>query len=170
MRPILLAVVLLAGPSLALGQAADSAPTASTRSFTLVAGSGNAMGWLGLAGEKYVASDRMSVFGGLGYTLQVDEGDASGVTVAAGVRGYTAGTKHRGYLELSVSQLYVETHCFETCRRLYGPGVQAGYQLLTKGGFTLVASLGVGYAPTVSEGPDNVTSILGLGLGYTWRR
>jgi hypothetical protein len=128
------------------------------------------MGWLGLAGEKYLASERISVLGGLGYTVQADQGDASGVTMAVGARGYTPGRKHRGFLELSVSQIFIEQFCFDTCRRLYGPGVQAGYQFVTRGGFTLVASFGVGYALSVPQGQSGVAAILGLGLGYTWRR
>ena len=83
---------------------------------------------------KYLGSGRMSLFGGLGYTPSVIEGDANGVTVAAGVRGYTAGVRHRGFLELSVAQIEVEQSCFAHCRRPYGPGLQAGYQYVANGG------------------------------------
>jgi hypothetical protein len=53
------------------------------------AGVGNAMGWFGGQAEYYVARDRASLFAGLGYTLEVDEGDPSGATFALGARGFT---------------------------------------------------------------------------------
>lgn len=168
---MLLSAVLLAGiPAQARAEVPDSAVGFRPRSFTLLAGFGNAMGWFGLQGEKYFAGDRISGFAGLGYTLAVDEGDASGVTGAVGARGYTPGRKHRGFLELSVSQLTVEQACFDACRRKYGPGVQAGYQFVTRGGFTLLASVGLGYAPGMPEGDDKVSVMGGFGLGYSWRR
>jgi hypothetical protein len=40
----------------------------------------------------------------------------------------------------------------------------------TAGGFTFMASLGLGYAPGVPEGESEVGGIGGLGFGYTWRR
>jgi hypothetical protein len=92
------------------------------------------------------------------------------VTFAAGGRVYTPGRKHRGFLEVSVSQLAVEQFCFDTCSRSYGPGVQAGYQFVTRGGFTLLASLGLGYAPGVRAGQNKVGGMGGIGFGYTWHR
>lgn len=169
MRSILVATLFLGPPTLGFAQARDAVPAPRPRSFSVTGGFGNAMGWLGLQGEKYVSGDRISLFGGLGYTVRIDQGDASGVAVAAGARGYTAGTKHRGFLELSVSQLFVGKFCFNTCRRFYGPGVQAGYQFTTRGGFTLGTSFGVGYAPGVPQGEDKASVMLGMGIGYTWR-
>ncbi len=85
------------------------------------------------------------------------------------VRGYTSGRRHRAFLEVSVSLLVVEQSCAGACGRYYGPGAEVGYQLLTSGGFTLLASVGVGYAPSVPEGESKGAAMLGLGLGYTWR-
>ena len=55
-------------------------------------------------------------------------------------------------------------------RRFYGPCGQLGYQFASRGGFTFLLSLGVGYA-LGAEGYENRTQgLAGLGLGYTWRR
>jgi hypothetical protein len=164
MRPLLLAAVLA---SLAAPLAAQRADPGTARSATVVAGLGNSMGWLGLQGEKYLRNDRVSLFGGIGYTPEIDWGDATGVTVAAGVRGYTPGVRHRGFLELSVSQIEIDSRCFDDCRRYYGPGVQVGYQYAARTGFTVSLSGGVGYAP---NGSGDAAGLLGLGIGYTWRR
>jgi hypothetical protein len=167
--PRLALAMFLAIPIPAFAQTAQSEAAIRPRSFTILGGAGNTMGWFGLQGEKHLLRQRASVIGGLGYTPAFDPGDASGVTVAGGVRGYTTGRRHRGFLEVSVSQLVVEESCFVACRRSYGPGVQVGYQLATPGGFTVLASLGVGYAPSAPEGRSKGAGMLGLGLGYTWR-
>lgn len=161
--------LLLTFPTAAAGQSTDAADSFPARSLTLTGGVGNALGWFGVQGERYLPGDRVSVFGGLGYTPEVDNG-ASGVTLAGGARGYTAGQRHRGFLELSVSQISVESFCRDACSRQYGPGLQAGYQFAGRGGFTFMVSIGVGYALGVPEGSDPVMPLLGLGLGYTWRR
>lgn len=170
MRILVTIALLVATPAVASAQTADVASAPRPRAFTLLGGFGNAMGWLGLQGEKYLGHEVFSVFGGLGYTPAVNAGDASGVTVAAGGRLYTPGRKHRGFLELSVSQLAVGQFCFDRCSRWYGPGLQAGYQFVTQGGFTLLASLGLGYAPGMRDGRSKVGGMGGLGLGYTWHR
>ena len=166
MRTWLCLALLGAAPALAWGQTAGPSAPPGPRSLTAMAGWGNAMGWFGLQGEKYLRNDRISLFGGIGYTPELDDG-ASGATFAAGLRGYTPGFKHRGFLELSVSQLVIQQDCLPDCGRWYGPGLQAGYQFATRGGFTLLFSLGIGYAPGA---PDEVGAMGGLGLGYTWRR
>jgi hypothetical protein len=98
------------------------------------------------------------------------QNDARGLTFAGGLRGFTGGDKHRAFLEGSVSQLFVESGPLGSSRRLYGPGVQAGYQFVAPGGFTIMASLGLGYAPGVSRRVDGWAGLLGLAAGYTWRR
>jgi hypothetical protein len=130
------------------------------------------MGWLGLQAERYFAAGRGSVFGGVGYTVEVDR-SWSGVAVAAGARVFTSGDKHRIFLEASVSQLAIELPSDPSLpkgdERVYGPGVQVGYQLTKPKGFTLMLSVGVGH--TVG-GPSHLqgTAFLGgLGLGHTWR-
>jgi hypothetical protein len=162
MRLFQLVTFLIAIPSLVAGQENEPAPRLSApvpRKVTATAGVGNAMGWFGGQAEYYVARDRASLFAGLGYTLEVDEGDPSGATFALGARGFTPGLKHRGFLELSISQIAVRSDFFGDGDRFYGPGAQAGYQFVSRGGFTLMASLGAGHAHALA----------GLGLGYTWR-
>jgi hypothetical protein len=73
-------------------------------------------------GEGYFARERLSGFVGLGYTPEVDEGDPSGPTFAIGLRGFTPGIKHRGFLALSLSQLALESGFVENPRRFYGAG------------------------------------------------
>ena len=143
---------------------------APVRVVTVTAGIGNSMGWLGVQGERYFGADRLSAFVGTGYTPSLDQGEPSGPTFAAGLRGYTAGFTHRGFLEASVSQIYTEVIGLEPGRRLYGPGLAAGYQFVSRGGFTLMASLGLGYAPGVDDGHTKFGGLANLGLGYTWRR
>ena len=150
------------------GMAAQEA--ASLRAFTVTAGVGNAMGWFGAQGERYFATDRLSAFVGAGYTPSLDQYEPSGPTFAAGLRGYTAGFRHRGFLEASVSQVFTERDPFGPGSRLYGPGIAAGYQYAARGGFTLMTSLGVGYAPGVDEGHTKIGALANLGFGYTWRR
>jgi len=170
MHRLVLLVLMLSVPAPLYGQAASPLAGQRTRIATVTAGTGNALGWLGLQGERYWARDRLSAFLGAGYTPEIDVGDPSGPTFAAGVRGFTPGYKHRGFLELSVSQLALVYGPAEERRRLYGPGLQAGYQFVTAGGFTLMLSLGLGYAPDVPEGESEVGGMGGLSLGYTWRR
>ena len=164
--PLLVAMLLLGSPAALVGQEA----TVGSRIATVTAGIGNTMGWLGLQGERYFARERLSAFVGLGYTPSIDEGDPSGPTFAVGVRGFTTGVKHRGFLALSVSQLFVESGGGEDASRLYGPGLEAGYQFASRGGFTFMIGLGAGYAPGVPEGDSKVGSMVELGFGYTWRR
>lgn len=161
-----LAVLLLLGspPALVAQEASDPRRTA-----TVTAGIGNTMGWLGLQAERYFAQERLSAFVGLGYTPSLDQGDASGVTFALGCRGFTTGAKHRGFLAVSVSQLFIENGPTAD-RRLYGPGAEVGYQFASRGGFTVMLGVGAGYAPGMPEGQSAVASMVELGLGYTWRR
>ena len=142
------------------------------RIATITAGIGNAMGWFGLQGERYFSGDRLSAFLGVGYTPAPDEIDPSGVTFAVGLRGFTPGIKHRGFLEASACQVLTVSSFIEEDRsRLYGPCVQAGYHFASRGGFTALVSLGVGFAlGDVPDGGSTAMGLLGLGFGYTWRR
>ena len=162
----LVVVLLLESPAALMGQEA----TEARRVATVTAGIGNAMGWLGLQGERYFTHERLSAFLGLGYTPSIDQGDPSGPTFALGLRGFTTGVKHRGFLALSVSQIFVESGGAEDPGRLYGPGVEAGYQFASRGGFTLMVGAGLGYAPGMPDDESAVGSMIELGLGYTWRR
>ena len=157
-------LLLFCSNSLIAQQFAPSESRARVATVTL--GVGNAMGWLGGQGEYYMAHERVSAFLGLGFTPWI-EGGASGLTFAAGLRGYTRGSRHRGFLEISVSQIALESAVIgasaDASKQLYGPGLQAGYQYAALSGFTLMGSFGVGY---VLEGAH---PLVGLGLGYTWR-
>ena len=166
--PVLVLAVTL--PASLAAQASGPADTLPARVATVTAGTGNALGWLGLQGERYWTGDRASLFVGLGYTPEIDAGDPSGPTFAVGVRGFTPGYKHRGFLEFSVSQLVIVSGPSEERRRLYGPGLQAGYQYASAGGFTFMISLGLGYASDVPAGESEVGGMGGVSLGYTWRR
>jgi len=171
LKPLVLTllVLLLAPPSIR-AQEATAVPRIPRRVATLTAGIGNVMGWFGAQAEGYFARERLSAFVGLGYTPSIDPGDPTGLTFAVGLRGFTTGIKHRGFLALSVSQLAVQSGFVENPRRFYGPGLEAGYQYASRGGFTFMASLGLGYAPGVPEGEKEVGEVLALGFGYTWRR
>ncbi len=155
-----------------------AAVLASHPRATLLGGLGNALGWLGVQGEAYFATGRLSTFAGLGYTPDVEPGDPSGLTGATGLRGYTGGRRHRAFVELGISQVAVEVdRAFqqngtirEDGRRLYGPGLQLGYQYMAHRGFTAMVSTGVGYI--LAEPPQAASRwqpLLGLGFGYTWR-
>ena len=152
-----------------------------SRKATLLTGAGNDLGWLGAQGELYFAGDRFSAFGGLGYTPEVDGGPA-GPTFALGLRAFTAGLRHRGFLELSLSQIATVSGGFDPSptsvelqsagQRYYGPGALVGYQYAAKSGFTAMGSIGVGWAPALSDSPSGVSGVKGLlniGVGYTWR-
>jgi hypothetical protein len=168
-RFAVMVILIFGSPSIAAQESAE-APRVPKRVATLTAGVGNAMGWFGLQAERYLARERLSAFLGAGYTPSLDPGDPSGPTFAAGVRGYTVGFKHRGFLAFSVSQIFVETPLNEDPHRLYGPGLEVGYQFASRGGFTFMASVGLGYAPAAPEEASAVGELLGIGLGYTWRR
>lgn len=172
-------LVLLAAAWSGAPEPVRAQEAAQDRRFTAAAGLGNSFGWLGVSGEAYLEGSRLSVFGALGYTPSVRTGQASGATVAGGIRAYTLGSAHRGFLELGFSQIGVTAvdavplGDFEGPEgdRYYGPGLQAGYQHVSGNGLTVLVSAGVGYAlgldPEVSGGPTAL--LLGLGLGYTAR-
>ena len=171
-RFLLTSLALLVLSSAVHGQ--TSRDESARRQVTAVAGSGTAMGWLGVAAELYFSGGRFSGFGGLGYTPEIDEGDPTGLTFAAGARAYTLGIKHRAFAEFSFSQVAITSPSpfFGGGERHYGPGIQLGYQHLRPGGFTFMVSAGVGYALGVDEfvTGSSFGPLLNLGLGYTWRR
>lgn len=183
-RTASLALCLLFSASALSGQeapaSADRPDGARPRQVTILGGMGNSLGWLGAQAEWYFGGDRFSTFGALGYTPELEDGDPpEGITFAAGVRGYTAGAHHRGLLELSISQIAVQVTSIAIGlsriavggERLYGPGLQAGYQFSAAGGFTLLVSAGAGYAVGLDDDVDesHVQPMLNLGFGYTWR-
>ena len=163
-------VLGLAFPAIVAAQPAPRDTLPRPRFLTLTAGFGNTLGGVGIQAEKYLANTRLSVFGAIGYTPEEDEGDYSGLGLASGLRGFTPGTKHRGFLELSVSSLFIEENCFDACSTRYGPGLSAGWHFVTRGGFSLWLSGGIGVAFSNPPGENSVAGMGGIGLGYTWRR
>ena len=167
-----LTVVALVPLQLALAGQLEGQTSVQDRRATLAFGVGNSLGVLGTQVEWYFA-DRISGFGGLGLTpSQVDE-EIGGLTFATGIRGYTGGYRHRAFLELSLSEVAIKTYFWPSHRddeRVYGPGLQAGYQFAAYGGFTVNASVGVGYGLSDNPTGSRFQPLLGLGFGYTWRR
>jgi hypothetical protein len=161
MRQVVVAALLLSGWAARLSAQAAEPAEPGARSVTVLSGVGNALGWYGVQAERYVG-DRMSLFAGLGYTPPWY--GVSGIAGAGGARLFTSGTKHRGFLEFSVSQIAVGG----LDEQFYGPGLQAGWQFVSRGGFTLMASAGAGYI--LSDVGHPVQALIGLGVGYTWRR
>ena len=170
----LLLTALLILPTRAMSATPDDRATPPARVATLLGGVGNAMGWLGVQGERYVGTGRLALFAGLGYVVGVQERQATGVAVAAGVRAYTQGIRHRGFLELSISQVAAEIAPEGSATRgearPYGPGLQVGYQYVSRGGFTVLLSGGLAYAINPTPNESHVQSMVGIGFGYTWRR
>jgi hypothetical protein len=139
------------------------------RRLGLMGGVGNTMGWLGASIELYMAHSRLSVVGGWGYVPESDRGPPATVAFAAAARRYTAGPRHRAYVELSLSLLVISETVVAglgtEVGRHYGPGVSIGYHYTARRGFTLLVGGGVGWA----VGLDRVEPILNIGLGHTWR-
>ncbi|MEZ4588903.1 MAG: hypothetical protein R2909_21230 [Gemmatimonadales bacterium] len=153
-----------------------SATSAGAQQLTALGGIGNSFGWLGAQLERTTRSGRIGGFVGLGYVPEIDDGDPKGLAPAAGVRGYTKGKTHRGFLEAAVAVVALQTGGAPVLgsvesKKLYGPTVQAGYRLTTGGGFSLLVSGGVGVAVGASTlvADSSLQPVLGLGLGYAWR-
>jgi len=169
MRALVVASLVLQGLGRPLlGQTGPEWQPVGNRTYTATAGVGNSLGWLGVQGERYVLDERLSIFAGLGYAPGLG-GSSYRPTFAVGVRSFTSGYKHRLFVEASASRL-VTTSAGPADGRYYGPGMQGGYQFVSPGGFTLMASLGAGYALGVPRGNDPWGTQVGLSLGYTWRR
>ena len=173
-KAAVLSLLLLLSAAMVRGQ--EPEPSASVplgpRRATLLFGIGNAMGWLGAQGEKYVAGERWSVFAGLGYVPAFEDNDPSGVAFALGARAFTKGARHRGFAEASVSLVgFVEyADPAIAAKKRYGPGLQLGYQYVARGGFTAMVSTGLGFAIETEPGVSSASWLAGIGIGYTWRR
>jgi hypothetical protein len=167
---MLVLFLLLAAPAVLGAQEEMDTPRPypGQRLATLTAGVGNALGWFGVQGERYLLDERVSLFVGVGYTPELDQGDPTGPTFAGGIRSFTGGISHRAFVEAGVSQLFISAD--DGGRRLYGPGLQGGYQFVSNGGFTAMLSIGVGYAFRMPRSSSPWASQVGVSLGYTWRR
>ena len=146
----------------------------NSRTAAVRAGVGNSFGWLGAQAERYFLESGMSGFVGVGY-VPSDDGDPA---FAGGLRGFTKGERHRGFLELSVSTVLRESRVLVTPEgassedsNLYGPGLQVGYAYTAGWGFAAMASVGLGYALGMASENDAspLAMLFGIGLGYTWR-
>jgi hypothetical protein len=155
-------------------------PPLGTRKITVLAGGGVAVAGSGLQAEAYFDGDRFSALAGVGYSYEIEDGEdddlvsASGVGLAGGLRVYTDGRVHRGFLELAYSPIGYET-AFEgfpqdRLRLMYGPSLQAGWQMTRPAGFTLVLAAGVGHARATDDVEGFTDAVAFIGLGKTWRR
>jgi hypothetical protein len=184
-RTLTLAVLSLAVSAVAVA-AQEPAPVKTpppplgVRKVTVLAGGGVAVAGSGLQVETYFKGDRLSAFAGVGYTYEIEDGEdddvvsASGGGAAGGLRVYTDGRIHRGFLEAAYSPLGLETAPIgfpkDELRLMYGPSLQAGWQMTRPGGFTLVLAAGVGRARGNDFVDGFTDAVAFLGLGKTWRR
>lgn len=165
-------VLLVVGAIPARAQSAGERPfSAPARLATLSGGVGNALGWYGLEGEWFLAGGSAAVFVGAGYTPRSRRDDPSGLTGSAGVRVFTPGVTHRGFGEVSFSQIGLERASVlrPGGRQIYGPGAQIGYEYLARSGLTLALSGGLGYGLGIGYPANKWQPMLGLACGYTWR-
>lgn len=163
-----MSLALFPGAAVAQGREMVATPKA-----TLLAGLGNDFGWVGTQASAYLGP-RLALFAGLGYTPAVDSGDPSGITWAAGLRGFSRGRRHTGLLEVGLTQLVVETSVTTLAgvrgRRLYGPSAQLGYQYASPSGLTALVTFGAGYTLSAPLTGSRFQPALGLGLGYAFRK
>jgi hypothetical protein len=149
---------------------AQSVPDAGVPVYAVTAGFGNVMGWLGVAGEYFVADGHMSVMGGAGW-LPLDQAEGSlPLGFGGALRGYLGASRHRALIEASFSLVSVEGTSLGPVtiesRQHYGVGVAAGYRLTTTSGFHFEVSAGSGW----SVDDDTIAPVGSLAVGYTWRR
>ena len=174
MRAHSVALLCLSIVALPLGAQVNTPTPVAPRTTTVVAGLGNTLGWFGGRAERHLGGERWSVLVGVGVTPSLDDGAEAKLTFAAGARRYTAGRRHRGFLEASVSQIAIEERWnFDADaidrNALYGPGLQVGYQYSALSGFTIDLSGGLGYAIDHDTEFSAVYGIFGIALGYTFR-
>jgi len=162
-------------PSVSAQEPASGADTTSApglRRIGIHAGLGPVLGGpIGVGGEYFLAASRLSATIGAGYWFPVDNPGAPGF--GAAVRGFTKGSRHRGFLELSVVPLAIAwTEVFTPAgsqftdvRLLYGPGLSVGYHYTAARGFTIIVGGGVGWTVTRAE----AAPLFLLAFGHTWR-
>lgn len=173
-RNLWLAALSLAWFSSIARAAEPAPPPLGARRVTVQGGAGLATGGgLGLQAEVYFQGDRFSAFAGVGRPSEL-EGEqtvtASRAGFAGGLRVYTDGRVHRGFLEAAVGPVGLEWDFEDDWRPQYGPALQAGWQMTRPGGFTLTLSAGVGRALDTDWADGSTDAVVSLGLGYTWRR
>ena len=164
---------VLAGPAFADDPIPAQPP--ATRQASVAVGLGNTVPGIGVSVEKYISGGQASIFGGAGYVPDSYDGrGAKGAAVAAGLRAYTRGRKHRAFAELSISPVAVEVAPEGSGLRgrtiSYGSSLSVGYNMVTHGGFTLALSTGVGQAMTGAAGAHGTEFVSSIALGHTWAR
>ena len=170
MKLIAIATLLVLWPVYSMAQDTEPPASPEPRVATILVGAGNHMG-LGLQVDYYFHNERFSFFVAGGYSGS----DPLSISFGAGARAFAGGKKHRALLQLSVSTLGWEGVIIDEDNvlwsRLYGPGLQIGYQYTGSGGFTFIVTGGLGYV-LGAEDPriDSTVGMMGLGAGYTWRR
>jgi hypothetical protein len=173
MRTIMTAVLLLVAAMSPVQAEDGGASVDAPPRFTMLLGFGTSIPGLGAGAEVYLAASRVSLFGAGGYMPSSNDGrGASGFGMAGGVRLFTAGRRHRGFVEASVSPAGVEVAAEGSGLKgdglVYGPGVSLGYQFVGKGGTTVMASGGIAYGIS-GEVEHQAYPLVTFALGYTWR-
>jgi len=177
-RPLALVSLgaLLIVPTALCAQDSEERLPTPERSFSALAGFGGGFGWAGFQGEAYFAKERLSVFGGLGYSPVVGD-NKPGPIFAGGLRGYLSRSQHRAFLEASVSRMPEKSELRQSLigappsrqpRAAYGPAILAGYQYTALGGFTLMAAVGAGYSPSTDIEPATLVPRFNVGAGFSW--
>ena len=132
----------------------------SLRHHTILGGLGNMFGGIGGSVEVYPFHKRVGLVVGGGFMPTSNEN----VAAAGGVRFYTGGSFHRLFFEGSFAPVAIGVGPYSSTTH-YGLGVALGYSYTSRGGFTLLASGGLGRAASV----DATEELVSLGVGYTWR-
>lgn len=146
------------------------APEAGQRRTSVTAGFGNQYGFgFGINVERYLIGERVSVAIGTGGIPELD-GSPGTLGMAAAMRGYTPGQRHRGFVETSITLIATSFSRrgpgnFDDVKRHYGPGLSVGYHYTARGGFTMTVAGGAGWAVSL----DELYPIVMLGFGHSWR-
>lgn len=166
----LLAIALMLGPAGSMSAQATEASAPRDPAFSLSAGLGSVLGWLGVAGEYHLPGRAMSIAGGAGYIPELAEGNPSMPAFGIGARRYLSEGRHRALIQLSVSMVSFDwtrhRGTLLDSNQYYGPGLAGGYRFTADGGFHFDLSWGAGWG----IGAGRVDSVGSLAVGYTWRR
>lgn len=169
-------------PSTILAQASTDRQPGSSRVSTLV-GMGNSFGGLGvLADIKAFGDGPISLilaagatrpfFGDLGFPNPWTDESRASLAGAAGLRGSVGQGRHQGFLELALLPVDDDIVRISDSRQrlqmLYGLGLQLGYRARLRGGITLNAMAGAGYALNQDVVASRWKPLFGFGLGYAW--
>lgn len=147
----------------ALSAQTSQADSLRARHAVLTAGVGNSYAGIGGSIETFFLRGRLSAFGAIGYVPHVSASDGRMAT-AGGLRAYTAGLRHRLYLEGAVAPLIAD-ETLASAMIPFGPALALGYTYASASGFTVTLSRGIGWAPS----RQRIVPVGNFALGYTWR-